>query len=56
VDRDAALDYLAALEDSEFTALAAARTLRRRSVSPGSGRRQHRRHVIDPETTEPTPA
>lgn len=35
VDRDTALDFLAALDDREFADLTAARSDRRRSVPPG---------------------
>ncbi len=65
MDKDRVIDYLACLTDAEFAALAAARTSRRREVSPGTGGRrwEHvgtanppRRLVIDPDTTEPTPA
>lgn len=37
MDKDRALDYLAALDDREFAELAAARTNRRRLVHPGLG-------------------
>jgi hypothetical protein len=65
MDRDRVIDYLACLTDAEFAALAAARTSKREEVSPGTGGRrwEHvgaasppRRRVIDPDTTEPTPA